>query len=346
MIRFRGMTSFTRCNALGEPFTVYREEPLVSRIDDRFLDCSIYLYQTEDAARDGLSKGGSGFLAAIPGWGKDWLIEGNCPEPDFHHCYAVTNKHVAQNSSVVRLNREWSSAAGSHVSVIPLTANDWFFSRDHDIAVAPIPYTEGLRYLFVAREKFLTEQKARKYDIGIGDEVFTVGRFVNHEGKQRNNPSVRWGHLSMMPVEIVDDPDHPRQAEVCFAIETHTISGYSGSPVFVRPFPTPKLEPSFDSGTGTNTNVLVSVMGSYPASPPPVSEEFHGPWLLGIQKAYIHFYDSDGVKRNTGMACVVPAWHILDLLNTDRMQDQRKDEQRLLMARHEREGTTETAANG
>jgi hypothetical protein len=48
------------------------------------------------------------------------------------------------------------------------------------------------------------------------------------------------------------------------------------------------------------------------------------------------------VKTNTGMACVVPAWHILELLNSDRVRLQRKWEQERLRHDHESRGTTET----
>jgi hypothetical protein len=97
MIRYRGITSFTKHTSLGEPFTVYREEPLMPRIDDRFLDCSLYLYVSEVEAEQGRRQGGSGFLAAVPGFGGGWLLGGKCPQPDFHHCYAITNRHVAKS---------------------------------------------------------------------------------------------------------------------------------------------------------------------------------------------------------------------------------------------------------
>jgi hypothetical protein len=338
MIRYRGVTSFTKYNSLGEQFAVYREEPLMPRIDDRFLDCSIYLYQSEDEARAGVSSGGSGFLAAIPGYGRDWQLEGRCPQPDFYHCYAVTNAHVAQKSPVVRLNRVATSTTGSRVSVIPLTAADWTESTGHDIAVAPIPYAEGNRYFFIASTAFLTQGIATANDVGIGDETFMVGRFINHEGKQQNNPSVRWGHVSMMPVEVVDDPADPKAREMCFAVEMRSLPGYSGSPVFVRPFSTPKLisRPHFivpDPGTNTAVYAERWPVDSVPA----------GPWLLGIQSiAVVDFVEHKGVKHNTGMCGAIPAWHILDLLNTEKMRLQRKQEQELLRERYERSGTTET----
>jgi hypothetical protein len=317
------------------------------RIEDRFLDCSVYLYKTEEHAVNGASVGGSGFLAAIPGFGADWLIGGRCPQPDFYHCYAVTNRHVAEKRPVVRLNREQTSTSGSRTSVIPFTVEDWTCSADHDIAVAPIRYEEDLKYLFIAREKFLTVDKAARYDVGIGDEVFMVGRFINHEGKQVNNPSVRWGNISMMPVDVADDPDHPNQKEQGFVVESRSIPGYSGSPVFVRPFPTPKLMSKTEmlgaaAEIVANTVVYTSCIPSSPRDRNASESVSGGPWLLGIQRAYIHFIDpEDQVKKNTGMSCVVPAWYILELLNTEKMVAQRRAEQERLRDRHE-QATTPT----
>ena len=106
MIRYTGIVAIEKSDSLGKTFTVYREVPEMPRIADRFLDCSIYLYKSESEARNGVAYGGSGFLAAIPGYGKGWLIEGRCPQHDFHHCYAVTNAHVAKKIQLSGLIRK------------------------------------------------------------------------------------------------------------------------------------------------------------------------------------------------------------------------------------------------
>jgi hypothetical protein len=311
-------------------------EVLMSRIDDRFLNCSIYLYPTEEMARNGECHGGSGFLAAVRGYGEGWLLPGTCPKPDFHHCYAVTNKHVARKHPIVRLNRETANGESDATSVIPIYADDWTESPRHDIAIVPIAFEPGLKYLFVDTTRFLTQQKSAMHDVGIGDEVFMVGRFINHEGRQRNNPSVRWGHIGMMPVDVVDPQDDLREPEKCFVIETHSISGYSGSPVFVRPFSTPKLSPRYTESHATNTHVYVSVPPSFESPLTQMHEQMSaGPWLLGIQKSYLHYTDKRGVVANTGMSCVVPSWHILDLLNSPKLTAQRRSEQERLLAHHQ-----------
>jgi hypothetical protein len=60
-------------------------------------------------------------------------------------------------------------------------------------------------------------------DIGIGDEAFVVGRFINHEGKQRNTPTARTGIISQMPIE----PIHIRGIDQeCFLIEARSFGGF------------------------------------------------------------------------------------------------------------------------
>lgn len=225
--------------------------------------------------------------------------------------------------------------------MIPLTDSDWTYSDDHDIAAAPIDYVKGNKYLFISVERFLTQMLAATHDVGIGDEVFMVGRFINNEGRQQNNPAVRFGNVCMMPTDVSDIDDPTRQEE-SFCIETHTIPGYSGSPVFVRPVPSHKLYAHESFGSPTNTAMF--------ANPVSISSEagttriFGGPWLLGIEWGYIHYYDPQDeqkkVKFNTGMSGVVPAWHILELLNSEKLKEQRRQEQERLI--RDQEGITLT----
>jgi hypothetical protein len=142
------------------------------------------------------------------------------------------------------------------------------------------------------------------YDIGLGDEVFLMGRFVSHDGKQRNLPAMRWGHVAMMPFEPVYHPSNPSQTQESFLIEIHTVSGYSGSPVFVRPFDSAK--------------VFLSDMT-------PKGENYRGPWLLGVEWGYINNHDQR--QNNTGMSGVVPAWRLKELLDTEELRLQRRQMQ-------------------
>jgi hypothetical protein len=70
-----------------------------------------------------------------------------------------------------------------------------------------------------------------KENIGIGDEVFLTGLFVNHLGKKRNIPIVRVGNIAAMPEEAIATRNGNMDA---YLIEARSIGGLSGSPVFVH----------------------------------------------------------------------------------------------------------------
>src|SRR5260370_1057024 len=89
-------------------------------------------------------------------------------------------------------------------------------------------YLDCVIYLYYSKQD--AERGAIHENGGSG---FLVGRFVNHEGRQKNSPSVRFGNLAMMPGEPVYHKHSESQGEESFLVDIRTISGYSGSPVFV-----------------------------------------------------------------------------------------------------------------
>src|ERR1700739_4913676 len=83
----------TRRSSSGHLYHVV--EPPVPRIRDAYLDCVIYLYGSEVDAEDGTKAGGSGFLVGVPSRGL---------RQNFWFLYAVSNKHVVENATTLRLN--------------------------------------------------------------------------------------------------------------------------------------------------------------------------------------------------------------------------------------------------
>src|SRR5258708_17783870 len=172
MIRHKSIVSFTKTTSLGEPFTVYREIPEMPRIDDRFLDCSAYLYPTMDAATKGERAGGSGFLVGMWAIGDQWLLDEPCPVNNYFHLYVVSNRHLIRqdrddftSSPVIRLN-----TSSGDTAVVPATAEDWTCSEKHDIAAIPIRHSQFYHYLGVSTEVFLPKDRAALFDIRIGYE--------------------------------------------------------------------------------------------------------------------------------------------------------------------------------
>lgn len=294
------------------------------RIADCVTDCSIYLYHTEAAARSGKSSGGSGFLVHVPS-----TVEGYC------HLYAVTNKHIVDDGcGVLRLNRKQGG-----IDTISTTWDNWIRpGNDDDVVVAPIDIGEDFQWWSVGTETFINQELIDVYRIGIGDEAFLVGRLVTHDGRQKNRPVVRFGNISLMadPTEKIQCEGYEQEG---FLVECRSLSGFSGSPVFVT-----TTQAYMGEAANIVTQQRQKEMGYEPKEETGglkvkavTFQGTFGPWLLGIDWGHIPLwrdvYEKDKetkteyqVEANTGIACVLPAWHVLDLLNTEGLVKERKRE--------------------
>ncbi|MDP9383051.1 MAG: hypothetical protein M3Q29_23515 [Chloroflexota bacterium] len=180
-----------RLSSDGRTFYVWK--PPLPRIEDQILDCVVYLYPSVEDAEAGKRVGGTGFLVGIPSKVNESRV----------YLYAATNSHVIREgkSPVIRLNTKEGKKA-----VLELAQEDWVHHRDaDDVAACPFVLADPDAYghRFIPQSQFLTEGSIRELDVGPGDNVYMVGRFVSHEGHQRNIPIVRFGNISMMPWEPI-----------------------------------------------------------------------------------------------------------------------------------------------
>jgi len=299
----------TRYSSRGFAYQVW--QPRMPWIDPEFLECTIYLYPSEADAEDGNRIGGSGFLISIPI--KDSKISVLC---------AVTNKHVIDSGNMVaRIN-----TVDGRKDIIPLDGMRWF-SHPHgdDVTLCPIQLGAHHQVKCIPLHFFLTKSLIDDLEIGPGDEVFIVGRFVNHEGKQRNLPSVRFGNISQMPWEPILIDGYPQES---FLVEARSISGYSGSPVFVYLPPAPM--PTFGIWTKEGKKLLNEGKIQFPGVSKKRMNSFQmqlGPWLMGVDYCHIRWdepilsrrtqkpiNDDWFIKSNTGMMGVVPVWKLTDII--------------------------------
>ena len=294
-------------------------ERIMPRIADHLFDCSIYLYRSVNAAEAGEGSGGCGFLVHVPSSKRENIV----------HLYGVTNKHVIDGGfRVLRLN----TTAGP--DTIPSDRQSWF---DHpngsDVTALPIETLDAkFRWFSIPVNEFISRETIEDYRIGPGDETFLIGRLITREGRQRNMPVVRFGNISMMadPSEPVRRDDGGDQES--FLVECRSLSGFSGSPVFVtttQAYGPGHLPKEYQPGPRPATvGVRTAHLGVFGT---------HGPWLLGIDWGHIRLWKSvykadhettaDGlrVEANTGIACVVPAWQILETLNQQELVERRKE---------------------
>jgi hypothetical protein len=297
----------------GRPIRVLR--PSMPKVDEMLLDSVVYVYPSMEDAKQGVAYGGSGFLVTIE-------LKN---EPGFGFIYAVTNKHVIRKgSTVVRVNTH-----DGYTDQFPFTRDDWQLHPTADLAVAQLMSldSEFHRTCQFEANQIVSKDICGKLQIGAGDEVYMLGRFISHDGKQRNQPFVQSGIISLMPTDVVtatDDDDNPTETEELFLIEMRSLSGCSGSPVLFQ-FPltastSPRLTPD-------NRDLL------------------RQRWLLGIDCG--HFKTHEDVKldthargqerylstqyvaeSNAGQMMVVPAWKLQELLDHPRFARLREQGER------------------
>jgi len=270
-------------------------------VDPMLIRSVIYLYPDIDAAQQGDRSGGTGFIAAVH------FSDGR-QRPYF--LYAITNSHVVRegHSPIVRINTRTGPA-----DILPLGFDCWIHHPDgDDVAVAPLGLNSEHDFAAVSTTMFLLKEHCASLCVAPGDDVFFVGRFAEHDGGYVNIPTVRLGNIAMMP----DAPIHHEARGIdveSYLVEGRSLSGYSGSPVFLQIYP---LIPRPGIGAGQ--------LGA-------------GPFLLGIDWCHLASFqpvlEADKetpiaerwyVEQNSGMMGVVPAWKILETLNHEGLVNRRK----------------------
>lgn len=238
--------------------------------------------------------------------------------------FAVTAKHVIEEvrrrsvdgKAYLRVNTRNGPA-------IPIATDieSWrFHPSDKSVDVAALPISpspsNNLDLLLYPVSSFATEQVIAKEKIGIGDEVFLVGLFYGHLGKKRNIPIMRVGNIAAMPEELVDTDIGLIEA---YLVEARSIGGLSGSPVFVHL----GLVRVSEDGSLQYAELKKTPRGG----PFYLLGLMHGHWDIPVSAVDSMVMDDvHNEAVNMGIAVVVPATKILEVLNqpefADRMSKQ------------------------
>jgi len=277
------------------------------------------MYDSVEDAKEGKKAGGCGFFVSLAS--EKHGMQG------WAYRYAITCLHnIDKGCLTIRVNTE---RGGSEEIVT--RREDWEDSEENDIAAYAIDLddtkhvSQSIFHRFPAEllakypriPMFITREIITNEGLGMGDDVFLIGRLIDHSGTQRNTPSARFGHISMMPFEPIRNL-HLRRSVDAFFCEIKSIGGFSGSPVFVH---IPPLSERPRSKTLSNAK---------------------GPWLLGIDWGHTqkpeYVVDDHGdktpeehrVQRDSGIACVAPAWEIAKLLDCKRFRKQRIEDDKKL----------------
>ena len=236
--------------------------------------------------------------------------------------YLVTAKHVVvgiKQKSVdgkvyIRIN---DNQGGSQL--IESSIDSW---SEHptdssvDVSVLRWAPSEKFDYIFLYTSMAATDEVIRQNSIGIGDEVFIAGMFVSHKGKKRNIPIVRVGNISAMPEEKIDTPDFG--SIEAYLIEARSIGGLSGSPVFVNVSGDRTMGGNFANGNVKKGDILYSTGNRL--------------YLLGLiyghwdEQTVDDVISEDAARKdvNMGMAMVVPATKILEIIDQPKWVEERQ----------------------
>ena len=203
-------------------------------IPNEIRKCVVFLGRTK---KNGPRWGATGFFYAV-------RLSDDDPRP---YSYLVTARHVidgirdeiasgktVDEKVLVRMNLK---SGGSHT--FESSIDDWQFHPTKEVDVAAMPFSEpwfdDMDHLTFTYE-MIDEELVESEGIGPGQDVFVTGLFVNHIGKHRNIPIVRIGNIAAMPEERVAMrlDSRTRISADAYLIESRSIGGLSGSPVFVH----------------------------------------------------------------------------------------------------------------
>ncbi|MEP7286653.1 MAG: hypothetical protein ABI947_12900 [Chloroflexota bacterium] len=269
------------------------------RIPDQLLNSIVYFYPNVEAAERGTPAGGTGFL-----------VDFRSQSSEQEYRYVITNSHVIRSGGVfLRFN---VVDGGTNVKEIP--QSNWVHHYDSDdICAAILEKDAGWSATALQWDNIAaTIPRMNELNMGVGDEVFMLGRFISHSGVQRNQPLARFGNIAMMPGERVLDG---RQLRVeAFLVEMRSLAGFSGSPVFVY------MGPGTYRGDGrmmpfySETISLIGIDTGHKLLTSTVTDK----------ATRTRVNDNWVVEQDTGISIVSPVWKIRQVLDDEDFVKQRK----------------------
>jgi hypothetical protein len=259
--------------------------------------------------------GGTGFLVSIA----DGRLGKDAHGKDLGFVYMVTNRHVALGIETnadgtctalqvrqmfVVMNLK-DSTNGNRSTTVPLSPQThWYFPKNQaiDLAVIPFGIPDAVDALTIPTSTFLLPDVIAKQQVVPGDKVLTGGFYDGFPGLHEIQPILREGVLAMMP-------DGPMTTTVCgqgtvYLADIHIIPGNSGSPLFVMP--------TFQIGVPM-TFGLLGVVSGYMIEKEDATLTPTTTW-------------AGSVNANSGIAMVVPAEQLNELLDIPELQLLREQE--------------------
>ena len=224
-----------------------------------------------------------------------------------------------------------------------------FIPNGPDLAAIRLQFNDQIPNVASIPTTLFLDKNATR--IGVGEDVFMIGLFVDHNGISKNVPSARFGNISLLPNEMAKIPQETGYNGVSYIIDMHSRSGFSGSPVYVyRTFGNDlttfdsefesiemelgelELSPSRlgRSSLGATshfggqvrshrgklrTRNFMKLLGIHWGQFPELWELKGGPSIFKESSRSL-VKNGAHIEGVSGMTCVIPAWQILELLNS------------------------------
>jgi hypothetical protein len=151
-----------------------------------------------------------------------------------------------------------------------------------------------------------------RWPAGLGDEVSTIGLYASHYGETKNIPVVRTGNIAMMP----DEPLWTNRGYVtAYLIETRSILGLSGSPVFLNPPEVAVIQGQIKYLPDKELITIGMMVGYHLVGT--VQDQIVVPQLQGDNVGPEYSLD----ERNTGFAVVIPMERIFEIVESDEFNE-------------------------
>jgi hypothetical protein len=219
----------------------------------------------------------------------------------------ITARHVIERTREIGTGKTFIriNNINGNSDWIDLPEGTWRFHDDPsvDLAICAVILNSATDLLVIHERMFLTQELISKWGIGPGDDIFITGLFTGNPGTGRNEPIIRSGNVAAMPTETFQTSSGYIDG---YLIESRSIGGLSGSPVFVH------------LGTGTR-----------PYSPNQRTNEDSLFFLMGLIRGHWDhcdaFVSEDGLfsneKLNMGIAIVTPTSKIAEMIQYEAVQN-------------------------
>ena len=297
----------------GLPYTRWARVGM-PKIPRTVIDTIFFLFRDREAAERGDNPGGTGFIVAVPS---------ERTHSAFPHYYAVSCHHAVCTGgySCIRLNR-----TGGGSEIIELGPDEWRFEPSRgDIAACLLDIDDAaLQVSAIPLGQFLTRERASQDEIGVGEDVFMVGLFLDaawQVAKTRNTPMARFGNISAMP-----SPDALFRISGIggrreyLIVDMHSRDGISGSPVCVFRTPMADFTKPIEKQPLLGGSVFYFLgihCGQFPE-------------LWGVKRRARRaraesaaLIEGDCIIGLSGLTLAAPAWDIAELLQCERFKQER-----------------------